>query len=256
MTISMSGIYSFGMILTRISGLVAVAPVFSSNMIAMKVKISLVLAISLMLTLALNSRLHVDPPAGTLIPALATQFLIGLLLAGGFRLAMASVTIAGELTGLQMGMGAATFYDAGAAANSSLVPAFMGLFYSVIFLTLNGHHQMLRILSESFELVPPLKSTGFPPISIFMSQVAEMTSFGCRLAAPVVIPIILISLGTGLISRIFPQANVISLSYGFAMLTGMILLATTMSVFDGVVVDSIQHASRSVARMLHELAGS
>ena len=168
---------------------------------------------------------------------------------------MASVTIAGELIGLQMGMGAAQLYDAQAASNSSAVPTFLGFFYSVIFLTLNGHHQILRVLSQSFEIVPPLKS-GLPSFSIFMGEVAEMTAFGCRLAAPIAIPLVLISLGTGLISRIVPQANVISLSYGLAMLTGLILLATTMSAFDGVVHDSIQHANRSVVNMLHGLAGN
>ena len=33
------------------------------------------------------------------------------------------------------------------------MPSFLGLFYSVIFLTFNGHHQILRVLSESFEIV-------------------------------------------------------------------------------------------------------
>jgi flagellar biosynthetic protein FliR len=214
-----------------------------------------VLAISLMLALALNSTLHVELPPGTLVAAIASEFLIGLLLAAGFRLAMTSVSIAGELIGLQMGVSAASIYDPMAASSSSVVPTFMGFLYSVIFLTLNGHHQVLRVLSESFTIVPPLKA-GMPSFSIFMSQVAEMAAFGCRLAAPIGIPIMLISLGTGLISRIFPQANVISLSYGLAMLTGLVLLAVMIGTFDTVVNDSIQHANKAVLRMLNALAGN
>ena len=39
------------------------------------------------------------------------------------------------------------------------------------------------------------------------------------------------------------------------MLTGFILLASTLSTFDGVVQDSIQHANRSAARTLQALSG-
>src|SRR5262249_19369189 len=160
-----------------------------------------------------------------------------------FRLAMASCTIAGEIAGVQMGISAASLYDASSAASSSALSVFFGLFYSVVFLTLNGHHQILRTLSESFFVVGPFKA-GLPPVGLFVAQAAEMTALGCKLAAPVAIPIMLMSLGTGLVSRIFPQANVISLNYGFAMLTGLALLAATLYSFDSFVADSIQSASR------------
>ena len=256
MTVSLQIIYLFMLVTSRVSGLVTLGPVFSSMMVNAKVRIALVLSISAVLTASLPPQKEINPSMMSMGFAMAGEFATGLLLAGGFRLAMTSASIAGELAGLQMGLGSASLFDPHTAANSSVLPNFFVQAFTVLFIALDGHHHMLRILSESLTVLSPNAKMTLPSIEFLLRQTAEMLAYGCRLAAPVVIPLLLITIAVGMVSRVFPQANVMSLSYAVSMTVGLLLLAVMMTGIDGAVWHLIQDADRFALRNLQALAGN
>ena len=255
MTVSLQIVYLFMLVTSRVSGLVTLGPVFSNMMINAKVRIGLVLSISAVLTAALPAQKELNPSMMSFGFAMAGEFATGLLIAGGFRLALTSASIAGELAGLQMGLGSAALFDPNTAANSSVLPNFFMQAFTILFISLDGHHHMLRILSDSFVTINPAGKLTLPSIEFLLRQSAEMLSYGCRLAAPVVIPLLLITIAVGMVSRVFPQANVMSLSYAVSMTVGLLLLAVTMTGIDGAVWHLIQEADRFALRNLQELSG-
>jgi len=256
MTVSMSAFFAFGLALTRVSGLVVMAPLFYGTVASAKVKIGFVVILAIMLT-------SVRPPKeidfanfSALATALAAEFAIGLLLAAGFRLAEASVTIAGELAGLQMGVGAASIYDANAGVSSTVMPHFFSVAFTMLFLTFDGHHHLLRALSESFITLPAGSAIRFPAPELLISQCMNAICFGFRVAAPIVVPLLIKTASIAMASRVFPQANVLSLSYGASMLVGFILLAASMPEFGSAVWHSIRDADVFTSNMMHALSGA
>ena len=81
------------------------------------------------------------------------------------RIALTAAEMAGQLAGLQMGLGFAVFFDPHSSAQTVVVGRFVGLFAILVFLATNGHALVLGILVESFRALPvaqaPLDPMGW-----------------------------------------------------------------------------------------------
>lgn len=257
MSFVITGLWSFALILVRLSGLFAAAPLFSSVLISAKTKIGIAIFLSIFLAAALPTpNISMSNP-DVALPAVAGEFVVGLLLGFGFRLAMTAAMIAGELVGLQMGLGAASLIDPSSGQNAALMGNFYSLAFTVLFVSFDGHHHLLRVLNESFRTMPLAGSKGIiPPIEQIIRQSGETLIHGCRLAAPVLIPLVMLTLASAWVSRIFPQANMLTVSYGISMFVGMLLLAASVPALGGAMWDSIQQADRYAMRVLRALSSA
>ena len=75
---------------------------------------------------------------------------------GGFavRLVFASVELAGELIGLQMGLNFAAFFDPLTSTQASAVSRFFGQMAVLLFVVVNGHLLVLMAVIKSFDAFP------------------------------------------------------------------------------------------------------
>jgi flagellar biosynthesis protein FliR len=185
------------------------------------------------------------------------EFLAGLLIGFGYRMAMTAAATGGEAIGLQMGLGAASLIDYNSGQNAALASNLFALIFTVLFISMDGHHSILLVLRESFTLLPVREQLySLPPPAEIASHAAYAMSAGCRLAAPVLIPLMLLTLTMGLISRVFPQANIFSISYGFSMLVGIVLLGLSMPLMRAAIHEMVRGADHSTLRLLRALAGA
>src|SRR5690606_17164678 len=102
-------ITSFLWPLTRIIGLISVAPLYGNVSVPARVKIALGIMLSLIVAPLIPAPPAVDPMslAGVLI--LAQQLVIGLAMGFAMRIAFAGIEMAGEISGMTMGLGFASF---------------------------------------------------------------------------------------------------------------------------------------------------
>lgn len=255
MNLSTGAIYTFMIVCVRLSGLAVVSPVFSSSIGSPRVKAGMILILSAFIASTLPHGPREIGKADVVIPALIGEFLIGNFLGLGFRLALSAATMAGEIAGLQMGLGAASLIDQNSGQSAALLESFFGMMFTVLFISLDGHHHMLRIFRESFLAVPAASAmTRQLPVESLIAQSGEMIGVGCRLAAPVVIPLLLLTVAMALVSRAFPQANVYSISYGVSMLAGMSFLAAATPGLRDAVWELIRGADRNAMRFIQAIA--
>ena len=113
--------------LARIQAVVATAPPFSNAAVPVRIKLVLGLAISLALVPALPALPPISPASGQGLMILAQQIVIGISMGFAMRLVIAAIDYAGEVIGLQMGLGFATFYDPDNTAQTPVVSEFMSL---------------------------------------------------------------------------------------------------------------------------------
>src|SRR5688500_16806105 len=218
--------------MARVLALLATAPVLGHLSIPVRVKIGLGLLITIIVapTAGPLPQVALSSLPGLLV--LSQQILIGVAMGFAMRIVFAAVELAGEVAGLQMGLGFATFFTAQGDGSSLVVGKFLGLLATLTFLSLNGHLLMLSVLAESFTAFPisvePLSGMGWKRLAewggiIFMA--------GLQLALPVVAALLIVNLALGILTRASPQLNIFAIGFPITLMVGMAVLMLSLPYF-------------------------
>ncbi|MBI3121734.1 MAG: flagellar biosynthetic protein FliR, partial [candidate division NC10 bacterium] len=123
--------------------------------------------------------------AGFLI--LLQQLVIGLAMGFAMRIVFAAVEMAGEIIGLTMGFGFATFFDPQSQGHSSAISQFLSLVTLMIYLAANFHLMLVGALVNSFSTMPisaaPMGTGLFQQMASWGGRVF---SAGVQLSLPIV----------------------------------------------------------------------
>ena len=213
----------------RVTGGVALAPVFGPASIPASVRVVLVLALSA----SLVSVLPIAPvllDVSQLLVAATAEMLIGASLAFGFIAAQAATHLAGRILDVQMGYGAASVLNPATDKPVPLLASLLGMFGVAVFLGIDGHHVLVRALSASIQAFPP-GTAGFAlDWNELLAQSAAMFTFGLALAGPVMVALLLADVGMAVVARSVPQLNVFILSFSVKALLGLVGLMAAVPI--------------------------
>ncbi|MFZ6725997.1 flagellar biosynthetic protein FliR [Undibacterium sp. MH2W] len=244
--------------LTRILGLIAIAPPFGNSSIPARIKIAFGVVLALIITPGIPPFTEADPISLSGIMILMQQFVIGLGMGFIMRLVFAAIEMAGTLTGMTMGLGFASFFDPQTRGNTSAIAQFLVLVATVLFFSLNVHHALLIALMDSFRTIPISMTLNsgfdFHRLAIWGEQIFI---YGLKLSIPLVTALLLTNVALGILTRAAPQLNIfgigftITISVGLLIL-GMILpyLALPMEILFQHGIDAIQSLGTSVQHTL------
>lgn len=213
----------------RILALIMVAPITGEREIPKRVKIGLALLIAILLPLPqINENISLYSFEG--IWVISQQILIGTVIGLTMQFAFMTVRMAGELIGMQMGLGMATFFDPIGGPSTSVLSRLINLTALLLFLSLDGHLWLLYGLANSFDIIPvskiPLNSNGYLKL-IDVSRLLFIN--GIMLALPLMTLLLIINMALGLLNRITPQLSIFVVGYPLTLLLGLIMLAYLMS---------------------------
>ena len=218
--------------LTRILGLIMVAPVFGHSSVPRRVKIGLGVFIALIIAPTLPPMPDVGLGSWHGLFILIQQLLIGMAIGFIMRIVFAAVEAAGEIVGLQMGLGFASFFDPQSAGQTIVISQFFNLLASLLFLAVNAHLLLLGILVESFKSLPispqPLSTAGFYSVANYGSVVF---SVGLKLALPLIAILLMTNLALGILTRSAPQLNIFAIGFPITLGVGLIALDITLPYF-------------------------
>jgi flagellar biosynthetic protein FliR len=145
------------------------------------------------------------------------------------RIAFAAVEAAGEIIGLQMGLGFASFFDPQSAGQTLVLARFFNLLAVLVFLAVNAHLLVIGILVESFQSLPishqPLSAAGFYNVAAYGSTVFAV---GLQLALPLIAILLMTNLSLGILTRSAPQLNIFAIGFPITLGVGLIVLNLTM----------------------------
>ncbi len=240
-------IVAFFFPLARILGLIAAAPPFSNASIPRRSKLMLGLAISLALVPALPPMPAVSPASGAGLMMIAQQMVIGTAMGFAMRLTIAAIDYAGEVIGLQMGLGFATFYDPDNASQTPVVSNFLSLLGLLVLFSINGHLMILATLAESFKAIP----IGGPFVaadswSNFAHAGAVIFSSGLMLALPIVSALLITNVALGVLTRAAPQLNIFAIGFPLTLIAGFVVLILSLSYLAVPLTELFEHGLRSM----------
>ncbi|HEY8606470.1 MAG TPA: flagellar biosynthetic protein FliR [Noviherbaspirillum sp.] len=215
--------------LTRILGLIATAPLFGNLAVPMRVKLGLGIMLTLVIAPAVPAMPAADPMSFAGLLILLQQLVIGLSMGFAMRIVLAAVEMAGEVAGLTMGFGFATFFDPQTRARSSALAQFLALLALMIFLALNVHLMLIATLAESFVTLPvsaqPMGGGGFRQVAVWGGLIF---SSGVQLALPIIAALLLTNIALGILTRAAPQLNLFGIGFPVTLGAGFIVLMLSL----------------------------
>lgn len=214
--------------LTRILGVIAAAPIYSHTAIPNQVKLGLGIILTLIIvpTLAPIPHFEIFSFQGLLI--LVQQLVIGLAIGFSMRLVFSAVELAGQLVGMSMGLGFASFYDPQSQGQSTAVNQFLVLIAMLIFLSLDGHLLIITAVANSFETMPvAVGGSGIDPFKIAMWGETIFSS-GLMLALPAVTALLITNMALGILTKTAPQLNLFGIGFPVTLSIGLVVLALSL----------------------------
>jgi flagellar biosynthetic protein FliR len=147
--------------------------------------------------------------------------MVGLALGFVVRLSMAGIELAGELIGLQMGLSFAGFFDPQSQEGGNAVGSWVGVIAMLIFLGINGHLLLIQTLAESFRILPIGGGvSSIIDIRGLVAVGADMFRLGLQIAMPFIAVLLIVNLTLGVMMRVAPQLNLMSVGLPATITTG------------------------------------
>ncbi len=217
--------------LTRILAMIASSPIFGNKQVPARVKIglSVLLAIIIAPTLGEMPLVSLGSPQGLLI--IIQQIIIGVAMGFTMRLIFTAVEMAGELAGLQMGLGFASFYDPMNASYSPIIAQWMGVIATLAFLALNGHLYMISTLAESFQTLPVGGMLSYKGLYGVVSWGGSIFAYALQISLPILAALLITNVALGILTRAAPQLNLFAVGFPITLAIGFFVLILSMPYF-------------------------
>ncbi|MGQ9687600.1 MAG: flagellar biosynthetic protein FliR [Desulfobaccales bacterium] len=244
---------NFLLVTIRTGCLLYFCPPWNNRLVPASVKVFSILGLSLALTPVVSPALPSFPANWSQgVFLVFREFLIGL--GGGlvFRFLFAGIQMAGDLVAIQMGFGVATLFDPQTQSQNTFLAELMVMLATLIFLTMNGHHALLLLLTRSFQDVPLATAIHFPgSLVTYTTDLGRlMCNLTVQLLAPVLALLFLTQLALGLLARAVPQIQVMFVSLPLTIALGLFFFSLTLMVTGPALVDQFVALKIPLERMV------
>ena len=215
--------------LARILGLIAAAPFFSNRAMSARIRLVAGLTIGMAVIPALPPLPAIPTDSWFALGVLAHQALIGIAIGFTIRILFAAVDLAGEMIGLQMGLSFAVFFSPQTGGQSSVVAEFLNLLTLLVFLAMNGHLMLIKILVMSFEWLPIGEATAQQAWLVVVRHASVMFAVGVLIALPLVAALLITNVALGVLTRAAPQLNLFAVGFPVTLSIGFLVLFISLS---------------------------
>ena len=224
---SVSNIILFMAIITRISGLFASAPLFSTYPIPMQAKIWLAALIAFILfpIVQYNTAFTAPTTVPALIVILFKEYLIGYTLGFCANILFIGIELGVNMFAIQMGLSASQALNPVSGATSPVITRAYTYLASMIFIALGAHQWLFSALYNSFKSMPIGYLFTFSPaiaeqIITFTSQIF---SISLSISLPIFGVLFITDVLLGFTSKMMPQMNIFMVSMPLKIYLGLLL---------------------------------
>lgn len=226
-----------GLLVARPGMLVAAAPVFGGQYAPAPVRLGLAVLLALFaLPAAPVDALPALTTPLALGVVLARELAIGLALALATQAVLAGAALGGHLTGSQLMLSYGSVVDPQGGVRNTLTASLYTNLALFSCLAINAHHGLIRALADSYTVLPI--GTGAIGASLAGSVVQLLGIvfvLGVRLAAPLVVVMLIVELATALMARVAPSLNLMAIAPPLRVVIGLAALAAVVGLVPGVI---------------------
>jgi len=229
--------------LMRISAMFVAMPLISMRAVPARARLILSLAMTFFVMPLLPPLTTVEMFSYTGMVIAVQQIVIGLVTGFILQLVFAAVVFAGQGIALGMGLGFASMVDPQNGQQVPVVAQFYVMTTTLVFLSLDGHLLLIKMLLDSFVSLPiGIDGLSKSDLWITLAWSSRMFAGGLLLSMPVIVSLLLVNISFGVAARAAPQLNIFSVGFPVTLMLGIVLIWLTLpnllDQFSGILTDA------------------
>src|SRR5262245_15828156 len=223
----------------RIAGAFMVAPVFGARLVPMRVRLALTVAATVVIApvLPATQPFELSLPTAVLV---AREVVVGVAMGFCLQMIFDSLIVAGQTIAMGMGLGLATMIDPQRGISVPVISQFFVILGLLIFLSLGGHLATVRLMSDSFTLLPvgsPLSTNG---LWMIVEWGGQMLAGAVRIALPAATALLVANIAFGVMSRAAPTLNLFAVGLPAGLLLGFLILLLNLGHLSSLLAEFLQ----------------
>ena len=219
---------AFMLVLTRLTGLFASAPFFSTFRVPAQIKLLFAAFVAFIMFPLLSAK------AGFILPKTVPQLAIFIIIEFGVgyligflaNLVFDGIKMAGNIVSIQMAISMADILDPSTNERSPVISTTYNYMGILVFFAIGAHIWLFEALYLSFNSIP-IGTSAFLTADL-VNNVAQMISSTFHIAFALIMPIFAVLLVSdlllGLMAKMMPQMNVFMVSLPFKIYCGLVLM--------------------------------
>lgn len=222
------GAATFALLAARISGLILIAPVFSSKSVPMQLRTAALIIFTVVLVPVARAHAATAPIITPL--TILSEAIVGFGLGLGTAIVLGAATAAGDLMSVQMGLAGASVLDPMTNIQVPVLGQFMSAFVVLLLFSSGGHLLMIDSLGRSLDVIPVGSVPDLTAGMLAMSKMGgQLIALGVMFSAPVMAATMLANVSLAILTRAAPQLQIITVAFPLQIAVGLFTLAAAVS---------------------------
>lgn len=168
----------------------------------------------------------------TLVMETARSLMIGALIGFTINILFTTVRYAGSIVGMQIGFSIVNAFDPSTNTQVSVIGQLYYIMTVMIFFVSGAHQILVAAMFQSCVAIPPFAS--FNPAGgawFVVQEFGSVFATGFRIAAPVVVVLLLVSASMGVVVKTVPQLNILVVGFPIKIGVGLITFGASLVFF-------------------------
>jgi len=213
----------FFLVLSRLGGLMLIAPVLSSEVIPRRVKVAFLLVLSAVVYPTIDHDTYSTIPLDllTLAPLVASEMAVGATIGFIALIPIMSVQLAGLIMGQQLGLALAEQFNPALNISAENFGQLLFMTTMTSFIYLDGLEFLYASLVHTFAVLPAGGlHASITPVELLTGLVSSGFVIAMRIAMPVMAIILLETIAIGFIMKTVPALNILNVGFPIRILVG------------------------------------
>ena len=219
-----ANVVAFILLFFRFAALFIAVPIFSHKNIPMKIKSSMAFFFTIVFYASMPPlEIVIDVP--TIVLAILSEFMLGLVVGIILQLAYNIITFAGGIISFMMGFSMASAIDPQTGVSMPIVSQFLSLMGLMVLFELDLHHWILLFVDGSLKTVP---LGGFVMsediFNYILKAMSNMFLVGFMIAFPIIALSWLADVIFGMLMKTMPQFNLLVIGFPIKITVAFVVL--------------------------------
>ncbi len=186
-----------------------------------------------------------------LLMEVVRSLVIGAMIGFTINLIFTAVRFAGSVAGMQIGFSIVNAFDPMTNSQVSIISQLYYILTIMLFFTTGAHQILVGAMFQSCVALPPFGSIDMAGGAWYLlKEFGTVFTTGVRIAAPVIVVLLLVSASMGVIVKTVPQLNVLVVGFPVKIGVGLITFGMSLIFFKTVTMGLLEGMEDQVTKVL------
>ncbi len=251
--LSPKNIVGFIIILTRLSGMISSAPLFSTYPIPIQVKAWLVASVAFIMFPVVSAGSNFVVPTDMLGMSLVLfkEFSIGFFIGFMANFVFVGIQMGGQLLSQQVGLAMSSVLDPATQSNVPVVGELYMLLTTMLFISMGAYQWLFAAIFQSFQKIPPGIELTFSPVLVqqLLKLSSDMFAISISVVMPIFCVLFVLEVLLGVLAKMIPQMNLFMVAIPIKIYIGLILMLMFLSPMADYIANLLQSHMVTIFKM-------